>query len=383
METVPCTSGLSKLMIVHGNPYADTTTKSEIIDIENDKSQCEDMTEVVSVKFLGSSDHNSVGGYVSDRPIVCVPRPKDFDLISGTNFCRDLELSNDINECFTMNKQGIWEWIMDLEYPRLSSFGIAFPEEQSHSLWVSGGFYSIPSCYIRPAIVYDSTEFVSPNGQLSKGPDLPYMTEDHCFLDTRNGNIMLTGGREKVYDGMKLINDIHHADAWMLNIAKGTWTEGPSLAYNRHQHSCGLLQDSIDGAAIAVVAGGLAKLSAVLDTAPGHELKFPLRETELLPVSDFITDRTHWLSGPNLPIAMTDTFQITTADMKQLIIGGGWTRADFGALQENVHPLYRLQCFSLKCDWSKMKQELKYPRPRRAVAILLPSDYEMDCEYTT
>ncbi len=369
LATPTCTSGLSKLMVVHGDPNNSinrTTIKSEVMDVENVNIRCEDMKDVIE-RSLSDYRQNSVGGFVSGRPVVCRPHA-----------IIDLEGSEQVNECFSMNKSGVWKFVASLEVSRTAAFGLTVVNESSQRLWITGVYFwphfgSVP-------FYYNSTEFLTPQNNfanISFGPDLPYITDGHCILDMKNGKMLLTGGEKLVFLNNEYTKYERYAWTWLLDVAGNSWTECPSLINNRARHSCGLVKDSVEETPIAVVSGGQGALSNNVNIY----FEPPLKQTEILYTESI--HGSHWLRGPDLPIPLTDTFHSTTADMKQFIVGGGSTRADFYSTSENVHSLYRLQCFSLKCDWSQMKQKLKYPRPRQAVAILLPSDYKVNCKFMT
>ncbi len=201
-------------------------------------------------------------------------------------------------------------------------------------------------------------------------------------IDISKGFALVTGGvdvetLEKTYFPGMMGTPLHY-DTWLFNIDTSVWNQGPSLQRSRFEHSCGLLVDSIaEGVSIAVVTGGRGHYSKGFSGF----IEYPLRETELLVVQESIQNG-QWFSGPELFEPIMDAFQITTSDKKQFIIGEGMARDDLDNAPYPSARLYRLQCFNLKCEWSRMKQILEQRRFLRAVAMLIPSNYNVKCSST-
>ncbi len=369
-----CTSSSSRLMVIQGDPsYYSFNPKADVpdvIDVENANLKCSiDIDAPPEVD--GWWDDVAIGGLLSGQPVTC-RLERDFGYV---------------NQCYKLNQNGTWLHFHDLAVTREDAFGIVIGGSYE-TLWVTGGHYWPIDT---DKEWFDSTEFVkldaNGNQENDHGPTLPYPVSDHCIVDLGNGQMLLNGGydversiyTENDLGGWVYYEDHMLADTWLYSWQDNVWTQGPSLYVQRYQHSCGLVKDSIDErSSIAVVVGGSAKIKS------SPSMIFPLKETELLTVLEDSTVGNQWSGGPDLPIVLHDTFQATTPDQKQFIIGGGLTRDDHETPSFDSRFLFRLQCFSHKCDWSRMKQELQHDRPKRAVAILLPadSDYGVNCTST-
>ncbi len=398
MLPMTCTSDKAKLMVAFGLGLENRDRMlTEVLDIENANVECDsfgDDSLTVTAHYWPSV---AVGGLVSGKPIVCGPKFAD-----STNW-------NEIiffNTCWELEDSGVWVNFQNQTKVRLKAFAIPMTNSRGQNvLWITGGepgtSLLCDKCW--RYIALNSTEFVSPTGSRQGenavnsttvnvderiGPNLPYSggVYGHCIVGSVSGNFLLIGGLdtentvENEVLGDKEFEFTHVRllyNTWWLDIDSQDWVQGPSLYISRYKHSCGVLIDSVDGTEIAIAAGGLSDFKK---QALGQINEFSIKETELL-VIKHPKKNGQWSSGPDLPQEMHDSVHVTTQDKKQFIVGEGKTHLD--GVDKHVRSLYRLQCFALKCEWSRMKQELKYWRPMKAVAILLPShNYQVNCTST-
>ncbi len=125
----------------------------------------------------------------------------------------------------------------------------------------------------------------------------------------------------------------------------------------RIRHSCGVLIAD-NGYKQIIVAGGTNEQGSILDSV------------ETLSVSENETIfAQEWLSGPNLPLSLSDAAGVTSSDHKAFYIVGG----SISNIDESSY-VFKMGCFNvaLQCQWRKMDTELEMPSSR-GLALIMPS----------
>ncbi len=354
---MPCTSGRSKLMVTLG--VFNHNISTEVVVVENPSLHCEHMAHLPY--FQDARQINAVGAWISGAPVVCVPRKYYYNYTMMV-YINDLKL-----HCFYYQSETEqWVHFYRSGNYRRTAFGIALNDE---TLWITGGEYNDAW---EVNYKHNSTEIVQLDRQ-GPGPYLPYSTELHCIIDMNDGSFLLTGGWE-IDNVPPFLKDLPRDETWFFNVQADKWTQGPTMSFSKMEHGCGLIYDSVSTETkIAVTLGGIGHWATKrMGDVPG------IKETELWS-ENFNYGK--WKLGPDLPKPMTDMFSVATHDKKQLIVGGGRYHSSY-ICEEGHRHLYRLQCFDLKCEWTRLKQTLYYQRPERPVAFLMADDFEIDCNKT-
>ena len=206
-----------------------------------------------------------------------------------------------------------------------------------NKLWITGGLDENGD-------ILKSTEFVDPaSGSTELGPDLPKPSQWHCIVMVDSTTAMLIGD----YTG-------DDKASWFYNFDQPgkSWVPGPELNEGRWGYSCGVITDSAnDGKTLVIAAGGLYRKS-----------------TEI-----FVVGSQKWIRGPDLPYNIGSAAGVTTPDGKNFLFIGGYN----DDTEQKEDSVYKLQCYNLNCEWTKMDQKLRFAR-RNFVASFVP-DSLLNC----
>ena len=189
-----------------GTVYPETdSVKSEIIDLENLDSICDDY-----LADLGRTD-GVVGGLLyGDTPFIC-----------GGNFGQGFK-------CYIFGNSTVQT---SLSTNRFGSAALSINETM---LFITGGSYPDAT----------TTELISPGQGSVRGPDLPADFENHCMVRLDEDTIMLLGSF--YYPG---------DDTYFFSTKDDSFTKGPKLTGPKRSMMCGVFEDQI-GNKLVVVAGG-------------------------------------------------------------------------------------------------------------------------------
>ena len=178
----------------------------QVINLTDLDKVCFDMPPYPEPMYLGT------GGVVDGTPIICGGRTSDADYLSS---------------CYKFDPI-IYSWIFlsDMTVPRREMASTAMNE----ALWITGGN--------TPNGDASSTEFVYVNGTLKAGPILPSTRDDHCMVTLHDGRIIILGSDG---DGIDKKNSI------IYDPSSNSFTDAPSLLYDRKGSACTLMYSSKDG----------------------------------------------------------------------------------------------------------------------------------------
>ena len=290
-------------------------TTSEVIDLGNEKTTCDNLQDYPEANFYGS------GGLLSgNTPLIC-----------GGSIHKSWRKPT-ASQCFTLEST-VPRSLMYVRRMRAASI----VTDGGNSLWITGGFQ------FKGAVIRKTTEFVSLNGT-RPGPDLPMPVHWHCLAKINETSAIMIGGEIALTHNTSMASN----KTWFYNFNTTSWTPGPSLDHARETASCGLITDSADGSKMVVITGGFT----VNDTY--------MNSTEVL-----VLGSNEWMGGPDLPEPLDSAPGITTSDGKSFLFVGGMAQSGYRS------SIYRLQCFHKKCHWNKMKQTLSQIRSS-GVAMLIP-----------
>ena len=114
----------------------------------------------------------------------------------------------------------------------------------------------------------DLTEFISLDGTVERGPNLPKYLDSHCMIKLTDGRVMILGGvvtirnlndvgKENYYPTKKVL--IYHPDTM-------DFTDGPSMLNNRSSFACAYFYSRLHGGRpVALAVGGNLGRAEVLD----------------------------------------------------------------------------------------------------------------------
>ena len=109
-----------------------------------------------------------------------------------------------------------------------------------------------------------TTELIYPNGTVTSGPTLPAAAGryGHCMVNLNDGRIGILGGR----------GPIDYKKVMIFNPADNTFTDGPTLLYNRYSAGCTIFHSPLhDNRPVIMIAGGLDQATAeVYDYTNGN-----------------------------------------------------------------------------------------------------------------
>ena len=179
---------------------------------------------------LPSLRNYAVGTMLGNAPILC----------GGYN------LSSYLDTCISYNQDSEWTQSHTMVNKRQNAAGV---KVNTTTFWILGGNNGTNHGNDRLVLPLDSTEFII-QGQTKgvPGPKLPYVLCCMCAIKRSENEIFVIGGMDAT-----LTRNV----VWIYDPQNGfARTQGPSLAQERHQHSCSTMNDGKK--ALIVVAGGYA-----------------------------------------------------------------------------------------------------------------------------
>jgi len=165
-----------------------------------------------------------------------------------------------------------------------------------------------------------STEYIYSNGTVAPGPNMPTARHQHCSVALHDGRVMIIGSMYSQQPKKVLI----------FNPQDESFTNGPSLIYNRNLAACTLFNSPMHNyRPVVLAAGGYGQRTAeILDYTNGNA----------------------WEEVGSIPTTHHSTFYGATA--LPSLTGSG-------AYLQYKKFFYELKCSTTSCNWTKMQQELK------------------------
>jgi hypothetical protein len=241
--------------------------KVDILDLENPNSTC------WRLKNVPLNPPGSVGFLdFHGRPVIC----------GGID-------TNILKNCYSFDKAKIWNPYSNFTYPR------AYAAVTS-SNWLSKTQKFLVTGSNNSA--YGNTaEILTETGWVLVSTKMPYFVHHHCSVMLNSTTAFIIGG----YANETISNQV-----LLFNMDLKTWTNGPSLNFERHSHSCGKI--IIGNEYVIIVVGGVSQ-----GTWSG-----------LLPsVEIFNSSSNSWIPGPTLPYAIAAAGLAEDPMGGIVLVGGG------------------------------------------------------------
>ena len=147
-----------------GDPIPESS-KSEVIDLSDPNSICDPLPNYP----LGMA--SGFGGLVDgNTPLLC----SGFSESQFENYVHE--------ECFTFS-EGEWKLIGKVNFGRWYGGSVVL---DNSVLWLTGG--------TNMAVPFKSTEYVSADGTITLGPNMPEPIDEHCSVNLDQGRSMLITG---------------------------------------------------------------------------------------------------------------------------------------------------------------------------------------------
>ena len=119
--------------------------------------------------------------------------------------------------------------------------------EVNNKLFVTGGYNGGS---------LSSTEFISSEGMVTAGPDLPSPCGDHCMTKLPSGNVIIIGGSPSDSVGKSVIE---------FNPITNSYNDLPSLISARQDLACAVFYSPFhNGRPVLLAAGGLFETTSEL-----------------------------------------------------------------------------------------------------------------------
>ena len=138
-------------------------------------------------------------------------------------------------------------------------------------VWLTGGVAVVViSMFQSQTTAVDRTEFVSMDGTVERGPNLPHYMQNHCMVELNDGRVMILGGNRTIRTSLWKDNgaEYHHSTNEVLIYQPDTmnFTNGPSMRYNRSSLACAHFYSHMhEGRPVALAVGGKQGTAEVLD----------------------------------------------------------------------------------------------------------------------
>ncbi len=244
-------SAFTKVLVTTGSPSNDSV-RTEVFDLTNPNAICEGSTTLDFFRPLMFATGGLLNG---NRLILCGGAPSETH-------------PRVLRNCWTL---GTRRQFTSMLSTRAVASSIVVNGGQG--LWITGGFHPGLGGPLR------STEIVSIDGTVRRGPNLPARREGHCLVKLNSTTAMLIGGSNHSYTATH-----YSRKTWFHDIQTRRWIRGPNLNLGRTLHSCGTITDIENGHRMVVVAGGKFYKS------------FKAWSTEIMDLS--IGPNGNWTSGP-------------------------------------------------------------------------------------
>jgi len=256
----------------------------QVVDMSSNKT-CSNLSPYPFTTHLAS------GGVLYEVPIIC----GGYTNGKATDKCYKYNISSQT-----------WELLAKMTTPR-TNWPIAVI---NGTLFAAGGYNGGS---------LSSTEYIYSDGTVAPGPNLPNSKNNHCSVTLHDGRVMIIGSNS--YDQPKKV--------LIFNPKDESFTNGPSLLYNRDYAACTLFKSPMHNyRPVVLAAGGMYQRSAeILDYTNGNA----------------------WEEVGSIPTTHHSDFDGPTA-LPSL--------SGFGAYLQYHKFFYELKCSTTSCNWTKMQQEL-------------------------
>ena len=330
---------LDHILVTTGFPLA-TSVKSEIIDIKNPESSCNDFPA------FPIQNQNAIGTVLENAPVIC-----------GGDGGKQ--------SCYTLGSDGPGE-ILEME--RISSASVMF----ANQLGIFGGS-PLSSTTNASSNTYEVCQTSTLECSLN---DLPFSIKEHCMV-TVNDKPVIIGGKTGDSDSKSEVSN----KVFLLDPQGGLGELPAKLIDGRSSMGCAVIDtigfDNKDTKAVVVVGGigedgkNVKDVEMMIQGQPFFfrgNIKKNRKEKCLNTLSNF--------SGPQIKNENNDTVALNSLQLVSLgdsvvAIGG---KDDSNAAQSAI---YQLSCPDLndldKCAWTKLEQKLQVPRSN---FVAMPIDYE-------
>jgi len=206
------------------------------------------ITQEVQAFSLGCCSQSNVDKVVHSYKNCTIPQFPDmrmnmFGAVVGEKIvaCGGATSGSNANHCYSLGPlEKAWQFSGAMREARRLGDAIEFTDPGK--IFITGGRQGKSPNMVS----LKTTEILDIDSRTSTfGPDLPEGLAFHCILKLNSSTAMIIGG----YNGYGVVPKTHYFD---LN--KLTFTPGPNLLTDRHNHACGILQT--EGKEYIVVAGG-------------------------------------------------------------------------------------------------------------------------------
>ena len=165
--------------------------------------------------------YNAAGSSVKGFPVIC----------GGQRYKKRVS----VRACFIHERTPYsrWRLLAELKHPRSRHASV----ELHGRLWVTGGKNEKDGRLF-------STEFISRNGKVKPGPDLPHEMDDHCMVKLRDGRVMILGGHPD------------RRSVMIFNPYDGSFVDGPDMLFDRYSSACAVFNSPMhDERPVVMVIG--------------------------------------------------------------------------------------------------------------------------------
>ena len=179
------------------------------------------------------------------------------DVLDGIPIiCGGFTSSEYIRDCYKYDlSQNKWVFLTKMNRTR-SSHAVVVTD--GGRLWITGGWVNGDGDWLQ------STEFLSADGSITPGPNLPTGRSQHCMVRLTDGRIMIIGGQTSNFRGEKKVT--------IYDLKSQSYTESVDTIFNRRQHACALFFSKMHNGrpVVAVIASMYGRSVELLDyTTPG------------------------------------------------------------------------------------------------------------------
>ena len=312
-------------MISTGYDSNNSTTKTEVIDLENNNVECKDLDN------FPLEIRHAVSANLASMPIIC------------GGWLRNAPIDSS-DKCFRY-MEGEWQHFATMIDRRYGAAGIVY----DNALHIFGGYDSKESTRLQ------SSEIINEDGNSVEGPQLPELFHLHAIASINSTVSIITGG----FQGSNYISD----QTWYFNHATQEFQLGPNLLEGRNSHSSGTITDQNTKEKLVIVAGG------------GSDVY--MNSTEILLNGEWVTGKNHICNifvhfmylyldlaisklflflklGPALPYGLFGHSMVELGENLYTI--GGF---DGSGYQKEIQ---KLACASATCSWTTLTKQLKVGR---------------------
>ena len=217
-----------------GPQMGSNATNTEIIDIASGGVTCSDLENFPVVIDAG------VGGNLLGTPVVCGGNSSTYS-----------------DKCYKFTTAGGWQEFASMKDKRAYAAGIVY-KNKLHVFGGDDGSWQ----YLQ------SSEIISEDGGVIKGPDLPIAVWQHAITAVNSTVSILSGGNTNTTDQdltklsyfcmfYECLAD-NSSLTWFYNHENGTFLSGPTLLEGREWHASATIVDKVTKAKMPIVTGGTA-----------------------------------------------------------------------------------------------------------------------------